>query len=160
MGKGEVLNVLQSEAVISVSLVWAVTQDTGLLDATLPVTFHCLILCSNLGYRLNHRELIPVTPLYSPPSPSCIRPMHRTTGPDAPRIPARAQRFSDPQAPIGICLPPLSKWASVLSVHSFYFQFIALSTFLFKFPLSLMMSKYEFFCTNFVLSSAFRLCRI
>lgn len=35
------------------------------LKTILPMTFHCLILCSNLGNCLNHSKFIPVTP--SPP---------------------------------------------------------------------------------------------
>lgn len=95
---------MQDKAIISISLVWAVTKDTVPLKTTLPVTFHCLILCSNLGNCLNHRELIPVMPLPPPPL-SCIGPMHRTTGPDSPWIPAKPNDFQVPRPLLlSVCL--------------------------------------------------------
>lgn len=94
----------QDKAIISISLVWAVTKDTVPLKTTLPMTFHCLILCSNLGNCLNHRELIPVMPL-PPPLLCCIGPMHRTTGPDSPWIPAKPNDFQVPRPLlVSVCL--------------------------------------------------------
>lgn len=112
----EFFKAIQDEAIISISLVWAVTKDTMPLETTLPVTFHCLILCSNLGNCLNHRELIPVMPL-PPPSPELYRAHASYHWPWFTLNTSQAQRFSGPQAPIGICLPPL--WASLLSAHTF-----------------------------------------
>lgn len=37
------------------------------LKTILPMTFHCLIRCSNLGNCLNHSKFIPVTPPPQPP---------------------------------------------------------------------------------------------
>lgn len=115
----EFFKAIQDEAIISISLVRAVTKDTVPLETTLPVTFHRLILCSNLGNCLNHRELIPVMPL-PPPSPELYRAHASYHWPWFTLNTSQAQRFSGPQAPIGICLPPLSKNGPVFCLHTLF----------------------------------------
>lgn len=127
---------IQDKAIISISLVWAVTKDTVPMKTTLPMTFHCLILCSNLGNCLNHRELIPVMPL-PPPLLSCIGPMHRTTGPDSPWIPAKPNDFQVPRPLlVSVCLH--SRNGPVFCLHTLFSCQIVAIPVLFLFPYSQM----------------------
>lgn len=114
----ELFKGIQDKAIISISLVWAVTKDAVPVKTTLPVTFHSLILCSNLGNCLNHRELIPVMPLPPPPR-SCIGPMHRTTSPDSLWIPAKPNDFQVPRPLLlSVCLH--SQNGPVFCLHTRY----------------------------------------
>ncbi len=149
---------IEDKAIISISLVWAVTKDTVLRKTTLPVTFHCLILCSNLGNCLNHRELIPVMPLPPPPL-SCIGPMHRTTGPDSPWIPAKPNDFQVPRPLlVSVCLH--SQNGPVLCLHTLFSCQIVADSVLFLFPYSQMMSKCKGFLCLTMISPCMLLLRI
>ena len=127
-----------SDKSIKSILVWAVTKDAAPVLTTLSVTFHCLILCSNLGNCLDHRELIPVMQL-PPPSQSRIGPMPRNTGPDSPWIPAKPNDFQVPRPLlVSVCLNSQNGPIFCLHTH-FSCQIVAVS-----FLYSQMMSKGSF----------------
>lgn len=154
----EFFKVIQEKAIISISLVWAVTKDTVPQKTTLLLTFHSLILCSNLGNCLNHCELIPVMPLPPPPL-SSIRPMHRTTGPDSPWIPAKPNDFEVPRPLlVSVCL--LSKIGQFFVCKHSSCQTVADSVFFFFFPYPQVMSKCEWFLCLIVLSPAVFFCNL